>query len=1067
VAGRVLILAFESASAGMVFFRRPWRGGAFHVSAERPRERHSFPPDAYVRVARRSGHSVSPVKSHGQEMPRYRGRGIRRLSLLAVVSSTLLVTAAASPAERGEAGGRRDAIGEWIRTIREKPRAHSLSPSWNGKSPYEVIGVSALPLQNEVAENADGGGGRSHRRVQPQRHQAAHSTKREDEGDRQLVGSYRNFPSRLNAGAGGGGPVRRRFHGRPRPSSDEEEYFDSDERDFGGDGHRARPASPYSNGGGRRPPVYDDDDDAADFGGDRAPVKHHGGRVVSPPGRPGGYPSRERFRDGGPGPGGGQFGGDGEGFPRDKDSRQRPRRFEEHNGGGQPRNVGRPGEGPPVYYERRRPESYRGRPSPPSSLREEHAYIEEKFPGFEEPESHHRRPPRRRPQERPKLREPEHIPGLELLEGEEILLDERPVSVEDVDGFSEYEVFDSASDEPFPREERPPRGRPHNRPQQKAPQRGPPRQQPRHRFPQLGPNPFQEEEHPEFPRQSFEQAPRAGARPPNGQAFRPRPLARPKRRPGHYKGNAEEDDLDINAGIPAGFSPSEEGRPPRSRRRPSSPGPSSPSRPRFPDSGLNEYRPQRQKVLTRPRLPSGDEIEHGFKPSFRPSRPYQEVYEDLEVYKEEEDFDEEDDDFDDIDAALKLFDEDEGSHHALNDGPIVGLGPEFDDHERFPPNPLRGRPPRRKPTPRPIPTPSPHDFPQPPPRPPRPPPTHPTHPPRITHPPSHYRSQFNPPRVEFFPESAEEDDYVDEYLPRDRDSTEFSSDGFPRESSENPLAHKAKGDGLGSEGFFSMPESFPSLEALGAGFESMKVGRRSGSSSRSRRMKRSAAPDVMRLPEQQRRLLQMRRRRQMRRRQQQLRRQQRQQRGEVGQPRRRGDFAFRDSFWDDVDVDFFEDEFGSRRQPQQRLRQRRPLLQQYVQREYDTKSRRPGTGAHFRGLGIGNYHRQTLGLARPGRHRDPYPQPSIQGYGSDDEEESAPFGRGLFADDRDNEILGSGNFEVIRGGTFYDSDTYLPSRPSYGGGGGGNNGGDFFENFRDFADIKNEAYRYKYDRPRY
>ena len=59
-------------------------------------------------------------------------------------------------------------------------------------------------------------------------------------------------------------------------------------------------------------------------------------------------------------------------------------------------------------------------------------------------------------------------------------------------------------------------------------------------------------------------------------------------------------------------------------------------------------------------------------------------------------------------------------------------------------------------------------------------------------------------------------------------------------------------------------------------------------------------------------------------------------------------------------------------------------------------------------------------------------------------------------DAKENEILGSGNFEVIKGGTFYDADTYYNAR--------GNTrpkqhyGGDFFENFRDFQDIKSDLY---------
>ena len=63
-------------------------------------------------------------------------------------------------------------------------------------------------------------------------------------------------------------------------------------------------------------------------------------------------------------------------------------------------------------------------------------------------------------------------------------------------------------------------------------------------------------------------------------------------------------------------------------------------------------------------------------------------------------------------------------------------------------------------------------------------------------------------------------------------------------------------------------------------------------------------------------------------------------------------------------------------------------------------------------------------------------------------------------DDRDNEILGSGNFDVIKGGTFYDPGTYYNlrynTRPKQHSGYGQ---GDFLDNFRDFADIKNDHIR--------
>ena len=45
---------------------------------------------------------------------------------------------------------RLEAIDSWINNIKSRaPNTNSLSPSWNGKSPYKVIGVGGLPLQNE------------------------------------------------------------------------------------------------------------------------------------------------------------------------------------------------------------------------------------------------------------------------------------------------------------------------------------------------------------------------------------------------------------------------------------------------------------------------------------------------------------------------------------------------------------------------------------------------------------------------------------------------------------------------------------------------------------------------------------------------------------------------------------------------------------------------------------------------------------------------------------------------------------------------------------------------------
>ena len=44
-------------------------------------------------------------------------------------------------------------INQWIRTIREAPKGHSLSPSWTSKARPQIIGVADLPLQNEAVQN--------------------------------------------------------------------------------------------------------------------------------------------------------------------------------------------------------------------------------------------------------------------------------------------------------------------------------------------------------------------------------------------------------------------------------------------------------------------------------------------------------------------------------------------------------------------------------------------------------------------------------------------------------------------------------------------------------------------------------------------------------------------------------------------------------------------------------------------------------------------------------------------------------------------------------------------------
>merc|ERR1719510_2315092 len=59
--------------------------------------------------------------------------------------------------------------------------------------------------------------------------------------------------------------------------------------------------------------------------------------------------------------------------------------------------------------------------------------------------------------------------------------------------------------------------------------------------------------------------------------------------------------------------------------------------------------------------------------------------------------------------------------------------------------------------------------------------------------------------------------------------------------------------------------------------------------------------------------------------------------------------------------------------------------------------------------------------------------------------------------DQDNEILGSGNFLIIKGGTFYGTErSYLHKNYGYPKNYGNYYGGNQFQNFRDFADLKKQ-----------
>ncbi len=805
-------------------------------------------------------------------------------------------------------------IDEWIRTIRQSPRAHSLSPSWNGKSPYDVIGVSNLPLQTEIKEGE-------------QSSQAGVEPRKGEGGDVSPPPSFHHRDYKLQE-------QQRQQSFRRNPVTGAADYRRNPLSEVQSSSFPHKPSSDYP------------------------------------------FKSRSHFTDGGSG-----------------------------------RGIWPPNNADEIYPEndlegdrRRRPSNKRPRPGSskrpqPSDLNSFQGPSRRQYSADHQQGQHQRgfsrstifdRPTRlRTKQNRFRLTEPDPDYDIELhqvpyhgqREGEifaEIPSDDTEIFVEEYPEF-EYEELDEGP----------------------VVSNNPPIDSGsiRDLFSHIGQNPFRSEEHAEFPRQSFEQPPR----PPRGNPAIPR-FQRPKRhqkplpsllyKNGGLRQRPQEPvrDLDINAGIPPKFkSPSrEKDFPFRDYSRPN-------------DALSGSGR------LKGPRFPSEENIEHGFKPFFKPSEQFE--------YETDED-----------EASYKLFD-DEGS---LNGGGrLIEVG-----ERPFPPpphHPKRLSPARHrrpivgssrpfKTTPRPIPTPGPEDFPTPPPRrpppPPPPPPTHPTHPPLITHSPEHFRN-FHPPLTEYF-----EEDKTDLY------EGESPYDYNQRRSYEDRYSTHREEKG----GFFERPES---LEAMGTNFESMKIRQRS---------KRSAEPDVMRLSHARRARHQHQQHQQQRRRHLRLRNQRRRQQQ---QQQQLDEFGFDPGFWEDVDTDDFfstsHEVFGQRNQPYVRNRELhhlQPLIPRARARPYNVdeaavRSPRP--------------------LRRPPPHRvDPYPQQSVQSYPRGNDLGS----RGFEEVDRDNEILGSGNFEVIKGGTFYDPETFYHSRyngrpppppPSYDE--------DFFQNFRDFADIKGDLYR--------
>jgi hypothetical protein len=345
---------------------------------------------------------------------------------------------------------------------------------------------------------------------------------------------------------------------------------------------------------------------------------------------------------------------------------------------------------------------------------------------------------------------------------------------------------------------------------------------------------------------------------------------------------------------------------------------------------------------------------------------------------------------------------------------------------------------QRTTTPRPIPTPGPFDFPRPPPRRARPPPTHPTHPPPITHPPEHYESVTRSPL------------------------------GFPILSNEVDDNDDYSYDDNSEDGFFEIPESFPNLDDLGGGFGMRIRNKRSlnvedandeissgfkkivtnpGNSGVQIRPRRSNLRYTMQVDPMM--VSESRIRRRNRRRFPAENSEGRFRRNHNNQAGRQGGqvgFGFPKNFWDDANVDtadFFNNYGGGSAggSVAENYGQRNPGL---IRRERYT---------------VPNYQNQNSGggYERP----DPYTEQTIQSYPEDSYNQQQQYNSNVDNSYTgyaaiNNEILGSGNFEVINGGTYYDDDTYYYSaynkRPQHGE--------QLFENFRDFADIKNDLYTY-------
>lgn len=224
-----------------------------------------------------------------------------------------------------------------------------------------------------------------------------------------------------------------------------------------------------------------------------------------------------------------------------------------------------------------------------------------------------------------------------------------------------------------------------------------------------------------------------------------------------------------------------------------------------------------------------------------------------------------------------------------------------------------------------------------------------------------------------------------------------------------------------NSGFFhNVQENFPDIEAFGIGWDAQKI-----------RRKRAAGMVRYTPPSKQRRRTSNRGARGPR----------GPSRRPVGASRRQGPAGF----WDDAE---FDAEFFNGGAPPSYS-----SFESFSQGRFQSQgppqtTRRPNRRPHIasKKYEAAVSHKPVQAAQPPARYSTSYQDP-YAGY-----QQPGP---------EDNAILGSGNFDILKGGTFYDKNDYRssafshssrPQSPSYG-----NN--DIFHNFRDFADIKGEKKR--------